>query len=227
MRDLTKLHSASIFRKMPKADVEAYLDDCPRRMFRKKQIAFTPRQDQDSIYLVLSGRIRAYLSYPNGKEFTLTILEQGDVYNGHTRAFGLALEDSEIALIPVKKFKQMLLTNPMFTMSVIAVLGDALKHSIDIIENLAFLDVNERLYDYLIETAQERGVPIKDGVLVEFGLTHEEIATTIGSTRQAVSSFFNSLQKEGLLRVGKGRVTVHDLDRLTKLYNSSYPKNSD
>jgi len=185
---------------------------------RRKNIAENPNY----IGLLLSGRVRVYLSYPNGKEFTLTVLEPGDVYSGHTRAFCSALEDSEVALIPLKTFKAMLTEIPTFSLNVIAVLGDALKNSINVIENLAFRDVNERLLSYLLDIAEEKGMPTDQGLQIKFGLTHEEIATMIGCTRQTVSLFFNNLQKEGLLTVHKGKITIHDLAALEKLHFSKH-----
>jgi len=221
VRNLNKFQSAPLFQELPSSVLETYLTQSARRIYKKKEIAFNIAENTNYICLLLSGRMRVYLSYPNGKEFTLTVLEPGDVYSGHTRAFCSALEDSEVVLIPLKTFKTMLTEIPSFSLSVIAVLGDALKNSINVIENLAFRDVNERLLSYLLNIAEEKGVPTEQGLQIKFGLTHEEIATMIGSTRQTVSLFFNNLQKEGFLTVQKGKITIHDLAALKKLHFSN------
>ena len=221
MRNITNIKSVPLFRELPSTVLEAYLSQCSHRTYKKKTVAFNIAENPGYICLLLNGRVRVYLSYPNGKEFTLTVLEPGDIYSGHTRALCSALEDSEVALIPFQTFKTILAETPAFSLSVIKVLGDALKNSINVIENLAFRDVNERLLSYLLSIAEVKGVSTDNGLQIKFGLTHEEIATMIGSTRQTVSLFFNNLQKEGLLTVQKGKITIHDLAALKKLHYSN------
>ncbi|KAB2953107.1 Crp/Fnr family transcriptional regulator [Heliorestis acidaminivorans] len=211
------MHSLPLFEQLPEEILTKYLKQWNRQKVSKKEVLFSPDNENDLIYLILQGRLRVYLSYPNGKEFTLTILEQGDIYSGHTRAFGLALEDTEVALIPRKAFRKLLMEVPAFSLVLLSVLGDSLKNAFNIIEDLAFRDVQTRLLKFLINEGERKGVQTLEGIEVSFDLTHEEIASLIGTTRQTVSLLFNSLQKEGLLHHGKGKVLIKDLEQLKHL----------
>lgn len=212
MKSFGKLQGTHLFSRLPEAVVTQYFSHCHTRKFRKKEEIFRQEEHADYIYIVLQGRIRVYLRYPNGKEFTLTILEAGAVYSGHTRTFGQALDDGEIVFIPVQSFRKLLMEVPLFAMSVISVLGDSLKNSINTIESLVFKEVNKRLYQFVYSLALASGEQKTATFQVILGLTHQQIATIVGSTRQTVSAFFNNLQKEGVITLEKDKIIIRNFD---------------
>lgn len=57
------------------------------RSFRKKECIFTPEKQEDFISIIIKGKVRIYLNYPDGKEFTIAFLEPGDVYSSHSGTF--------------------------------------------------------------------------------------------------------------------------------------------
>ncbi|MBC7960040.1 MAG: Crp/Fnr family transcriptional regulator [Vallitaleaceae bacterium] len=216
MKKVGKLQETHLFSQLSESVVVQYFSHCRTHKFRKKEEIFRSEQHLDYIYIVLQGRIRVYLRYPNGKEFTLTILEPGAAYSVHTRAFGQALADGEIAFIPVQSFRKLLMEVPLFAMSVISVLGDSLKNSINTIESLVFKEVNKRLYQFVYSLALASGEQGKATYQVNLGLTHQQIATIVGSTRQTVNAFFNNLQKEGLIRLEKDKIIIQDFNEIAK-----------
>lgn len=212
LKNLGGQQGKQLFSQLPEPVITKYLSHCLTKKYKKKAEIFVPEEHSEYIYLVTSGRIRVYLRYPNGKEFTLTLLEAGDTYSGHTRTFGQAIADSEIVFIPVDLFRNLLIEVPSFAMSVIAVLGDALKNSINTIESLVFKEVNKRLYQFIYSLALSSDRQGADSFQVNIGLTHQQIATIVGSTRQTVNTFFNSLQKEGVLILGKDKIIIQKFD---------------
>jgi CRP-like cAMP-binding protein len=216
LKNFGTLQGAHLFSQLPEAIVTQYFSHCHTRKFKKKEEIFGPEEHSDFIYFVSQGRIRVYLRYPNGKEFTLTILESGAVYSGHTRAFGQALDDGEIVFLPVQSFRKLLVEVPLFAMSVISVLGDALKNSINTIESLVFKEVNKRLYQFIYSLALAGGDQETADFQVILGLTHQQIATIVSSTRQTVSAFFNNLQKEGVIRLEKDKIIIQNFDVIAK-----------
>jgi CRP/FNR family transcriptional regulator, carbon monoxide oxidation system transcription regulator len=174
------------------------LGDFKSQRFRRKNIIFTPFDGCNNLFMIRSGRIRVYLSYQD-KEFTLAILEPGDVFSTHTRAFMQAMEETEILSTTTSAFQQKIGVLPEFSLVMVKVLGDLLKNSISIIEGLAFKEVRQRLADFLVQAVTDRGRPEPGGVLVELGLGTEDIALLVGTTRQSISQFLNELIKEGII----------------------------
>lgn len=216
LKNFGELQGTHLFRQLPEAVIAQYFSHCRTRKFKKKEEIFELEEHSDYIYIVLQGRIRVYLRYPNGKEFTLTILEAGAVYSGHTRAFGQALDDGEIVFLPIQSFRKLLIEVPLFVMSVISVLGDALKNSITTIESLVFKEVNKRLYQFVYSLALAGGEHDTSTFQITLGLTHQQIATIVGSTRQTVNTFFNNLQKEGLIRLEKDKIVIQNFNEIAK-----------
>jgi len=202
-------HKLSNMAELPIDILNKYLINCEKRIAKKKEILFEPTQAPDYIYMVLRGKVRVFLTYYDGKEFTVTILEKGGVYSGHARGYGMAItKDAEIALIHVSLFQQIMIENPEFMLSVMAILGDALKNTVNIIENLAFREVDERLKHFLSQVVIRSGKAKHQEILIDIGLTQEEIASAIGSSRQTVSSQLKQLENKGILSIKKRKVTI-------------------
>ncbi len=171
--------------------------------YHKRETIFTPETRENYIMIVLKGRVRVYLAYPNGKEFTLAFLEPGDVYSSHSRTFTQSMEKSVIWIIDIAKFQLFLLNYPAIVISMVKVLGESLRSTLKIIENLVFLEVDKRLAAFLLESAKTKGCQTDRGIVVKLGLTVEELASAIGTSRQTASTLLNRWQKEGILKLGR------------------------
>ena len=196
------------------------------RTYAKKSLMFSPRDERDAVFIITKGRARVYLAYED-KEFTLAILERGDVYSTHTRAYVAALQDTTIMSAETAHIHRQLLRIPEFTGTMVRVLGDVLTHSINIIDNLAFLDVEKRLKSFLryecdracARAGQGCQAPAPQqpdrGVLLDLGLTTEHLASLLGTTRQTLSTILNTLAKDGILELrGRGLIHVPDPEAL-------------
>lgn len=208
---------SKMFHKLPEEMIKKYVSNAQIKTFEKREVAFTPYSNMESMYLVLRGRIRITLNYPNGKEFTISLLDKGDVYSGHARGLGIALEKTEVAFLPLRVFQEMVNEYPSFAINVLATVGSTLQTTFNVIENLVFRDVNERIYAFILTMIDSKGTVTKEGIEVSLGLTQAEIATMVSSTRQTVNSVLTSLQKEQVISFSKKKLIVHDRERLSSL----------
>ncbi|WP_079907332.1 Crp/Fnr family transcriptional regulator [Carboxydocella sp. JDF658] len=194
-----------------------FLKEFREQQFSKKAILFSPNDEKNLVFLVKSGKIRVYLAYED-KEFTLSILEAGDIYSTHTRAFTQAMEDTTILVTDVRNFKKIIAEFPAFGLNMVNVLGDLLKNSITIINGLVFKDTHLRLAEFLVQAVKDRGVTVEQGIKLELGLTTEEIALVLGATRQTVSVLLNDLRKSGILeKLSRRTILIKDLKRLQEI----------
>ncbi|WP_419786518.1 Crp/Fnr family transcriptional regulator [Pseudodesulfovibrio sp.] len=186
------------------------------RNFPSGTIIFTPDGEEDLVFIVSEGRVRIFLSY-EGKEFTLGILNRGDVYSTHAECYVQALDDTELLLTDVHSVKRIMDTVPTFTRTMVRVLGNILKNSFLIIGGLAFKDIYYRLMDYLLAEARQSGTEQDGGVLVTLDLTMEQLAQLMGATRQTVSTLLNDMARAGLVqKQGRGVYFIPDLKALEK-----------
>lgn len=198
-------------------EYEQALSYFSERKAKKKEIVFPTDQGEDKVIVVKKGRMRVYLTLAD-KEFTLSILEPGDVFSTHTRAYTQCMEDCVFLVASTENFRRILMQYPTFAFNVIHVLGDLLHNSISIINGLVFKDVTARLAELLLNTANRRGIATQTGLKLELGMTVEQIAMMVGAARQTVSAALADLAEAGVIsKIEQGNVTILNLEKLHKL----------
>jgi CRP-like cAMP-binding protein len=192
-----------------------------RAVFRKRSVAkgevvFRPDGDEELVFVVAKGRVRVYLAYED-KEFTLAILNPGDPYSTHSGCYIQAMEDAELLLTDVRSVKRCMAEIPLFTRTMVRVLGHILRNSFSIIGGLAFKDIYNRLMDYILSEAQSSGTPEDGGRLLQLNLTIEQLSQLMGASRQTVSTLLNDMERAGLMfKRGRGVYFIPDLDALAR-----------
>ncbi len=186
-----------------------------KKRYAKGAFICNPVSAENRVFIVAEGRARAYLGCED-KEFSLGILSKGDIYTTHTRAYVQALDEMEILSTDVMTFRRKMLDDPEVAKSMVGVLGGMLNTAFQIIEGLAFKDVNSRLATLLAAEAEQHGISgDAGGIIVQIDLSMEQVAGLIGSTRQTVSTLINDLSRQGLIqKLDRGRFLIRDLQGL-------------
>ena len=133
-----RLTDSDLLRDLDKPEFAAVRAAFVPRHFPKGRQVYAPREARNSLFIVAQGRARVYLSYKD-KEFTMAILDVGDVYTTHTRASVEALDDLTILTAELAAVRRFLADMPALTSSMVKVLGDLLSHAFSVIDGLAFL----------------------------------------------------------------------------------------
>ncbi|WP_031479140.1 Crp/Fnr family transcriptional regulator [Maridesulfovibrio frigidus] len=190
------------------------------RLAKKGAIIFSPDQDEDLVFIIESGKVRIYLGYEE-KEFTLGILEPGDLYSSHAGCFVQALEGSSLLVTDVQSVKRCMAEVPLFNRTMVRVLGKILQNAFSVIGGLAFKDIYARLTAYLLKEAQDSGVPVDGGLELELNLTIEQLSQIVGATRQTVSTLLNNMVREGLVvKRGRSKWFIPNLKALEDVVNT-------
>ena len=92
-----------------------------------------------------------------------------------------------------------------------------------LLETVSARQVQTRLVRVLLDLARSRGVSTDQGVLLDAGLTHDELAGCIGTAREVISRALEQLQREGLVRLGRGRLVLLNLPRLKEILAARRP----
>lgn len=217
-----RLASVDLLYEMQKPENSRLRSIFTKRAYPKDAVIFEPKDAPDRIFVVSFGRVRIYLASME-KEFTLAILDPGAVYATHTRAHVQALEDTTLLITDTKRFHACLPDSPALTGAFINVLGGLLKNSYSIISGLVFKDVTRRLVLFLLEEAKDSGTPGEDGVsiILHTGLTMEQLAGMVGSTRQTVSMLLGDLVRAGMLeKPARGVFRITDPALLQQLLDN-------
>jgi CRP/FNR family cyclic AMP-dependent transcriptional regulator len=166
----------------------------------------------DSIYVILSGKVKVYVSDPNGREMVLDFHGPGDyvgemALDGQPRSASvIAVEPTTCSVVSRAALREALAANPDTAMSLIVTLIERARIATDNVKNLALMDVYGRVARLLLSLAKE----LPDGKLeVTEKLTQQEIADRVGSSRDMVSRIFRDLTVGGYITIVNRHITLN------------------
>lgn len=210
----TKLSAINLLGELRKEQYGALRNDLTAVSYPAGKLLYWPGHAADQVFIVKEGSVRIYLAMED-KEFSLAILEPGDVYSTHTRAHVAAVKDVTLLVMPTTKFHQHMVAHPALSHTVTSILGELLKQSFSIIDSLVFKDITGRICDFLLSEAERSGQKTAEGVELRLELTMEQIAAVVGSSRQTVSTIINTMHRaEVLLRRGRASYLIPNLHLL-------------
>lgn len=188
------------------------------RRLKSGELLSYPQDSDNRVFYLSSGCLKVFLSYGD-KIFTLALLNRGDIYCTHTRAFVEAMEESEVKSCDLQTFTHRLHQHPQLMGAMTRVLSTTLSGCIDTIENLAFRDVKARFAGFLLGQMLEEQMA-KNDVLITLPLTTEQLAQVIGTSRQTLSSLISEWQAKGMIkRAGRGKLLINSPKQLERLAN--------
>lgn len=160
---------------------------------------------------ILEGRLRVYKLGDDGKEITLYRLGKGDncfntilcaLTDTDEVSFAEVEENALIAVLPMDLFKKYLLNNNSFLKYIFKNLYNKFENVVEGLQKVTFDSIENRIIDYFKTTmANNNGSKI-------IYTTHEKIAADIGSSREVVSRTLKSLEKRGILELGRGKIKI-------------------
>ncbi len=181
------------------------------RRYRKGTIVIAEGDVGDTMFIILTGQVKAYSLDENDKQVTYGVFSAGE-YFGEMALDGEARSSSVItvtattcAVINRARLLGFIAMRPGFALQLLNKLIRRLRATTLNAKNLAFIDVYGRLTACLYELAQLQ----PDGSQrVEERITHQEIASRIGSGREMVSRIMKDLERGGYLRKHEKRIEL-------------------
>ncbi len=179
-----------------------------KRLYPKNTIILNEGDSSSCLYVIHSGKLKAYLADEQGREIVLNIMKPGDYFgemalidNEARSASVMTLEDSQLTVVTREDFIDCMAKNPELVTPLMLGLIKRLRISTRKVGSLALMDVYGRVAGTLLQLAREQ-----DGKLV-IGekLTHQEIANLVGASREMVSRIMHDLAEGGYISVDSRR----------------------
>ena len=212
--DKTKLwyiNANKIFSGLPEKDQAEIASKLTEISVRKKGLIYSAGDTAGTVYILKEGRIRIIRYSEDGRELTVDILEPGDIFGELTVAGeeeretdAVAMEDSFICAIKRKDFEDFISKMPNLSLSITKWMGLRLRKIESRFNDIIFQDVHTRLITIFKNLSEKYGVPASNGRKIAIHLSHKEIASLIGVTRETVTLELNNLKRNGdILMDGK------------------------
>jgi len=184
-----------------------------RRSAARGSMIMAAGDPTDSLYIVLSGRLKVMMSDADGKEVILNILGPGEFFgemglidDAPRSASVVAIEPCELLSISKRDFKRCLADNFEMTMALMRGLVRRLRDADRKIGSLALLDVYGRVARLLLDMSET----VNGQKMVTRRLPKQDIAKMIGASREMVSRVMKDLQLGGYIEMRGSNIVLRD-----------------
>jgi len=169
------------------------------------------------LWLIGSGKVKITKTSPSGREIMLAVesapssVAEVPLFDGGGYPANVsAISDTVAFLLHKDDFRRFCEQHPQVPLKLLAVVGKRLRVLVQLIENVTFGSVRQRLARVLLQASE--GLPA--GQSLEIAITHEELAARLGTVREVVSRNLSRFQTEGLVKAGKRQIAIADLEAL-------------
>ena len=207
------LKAVPLFSSFPEEQLRMLATVVTRKSATRSTIVMAGGDATDSLYIVLSGRLKVMMSDSDGKEVILSILGPGEFFgemglidDSPRSASVVAIEACELLSIAKRDFKKCLVDSHEMAMHVMRGLVKRLREADRKIGSLALLDVYGRVARLLLDMAEN----VNGEKIVTKRLPKQDIAKMIGASREMVSRVMKDLQMGGYIEMRGSNIVLRD-----------------
>lgn len=222
-RKFNVVRKVAIFSPLTDDEVRSTLPFFREKKMRKSEVIFREGEPGRHFYLVRSGSVKVYKLSEDGRERILQVFGPGQffaelpVLDGRNYpASAEALSPSTLLFVNRDDFLQILARYPQMTGKVYEIVGDRLRHFATAVTDLTLKDASRRLAGFLLAKMEAYDRLNQDEVRFPLELTHQEIASLIGTARETVSRTLRQFEKDGIIEMKDRHITVRDKSLLAQ-----------
>lgn len=216
------IRNCSLFGRLSEPQLQQLESWSRLRKFPKGSSIYLPADAADSALLLADGRVRLCSNTPDGKQSILAFIEAGELFGelaliekGEREERAEAVTNSTVLLIPGDLLRPMMESSASLTLGVTKLIGMRRKRIERRLKSLLFHNNRDRLTHLLTELIEQYGLATTAGIELSVRLSHQDMASVIGATRETVTTLLGEMQSEGLLKISRQKLIVLDLPRLT------------
>jgi CRP-like cAMP-binding protein len=215
------LKSVTLFADLEEGELERFSHVAVPRTFPAGTRVFHEGDDSDACYIVKEGSFRVTREHSDGRAITLATLGPGEIFgelamlDGESRSASVeTVESTELLALPASDVRPLIRDHPEMAEKLIVALTRRLREANERISRQSFQTVPSRVAGVLNKLLAEEAVTplVRDGVTIR--LRQSDLAQMAGTSRESVSRFLATLERAGVVQVGRGRVTVIEPERL-------------
>jgi len=224
------LKSCDLFERLTPAHLERLEARSQMRTFPKKGLVYLPRDEADAVFLLATGRIKLTSLTGEGKQAILTFIEPGEIFGelaaletGRREEFAEAMETSTVVRLAADEFVRLLEELPHLSLGVTKLLGLRVRRIERRLKHLLFQSTRERLIHLLLELVERYGQVVPAGIELSLKLSHQDLASIIGSTRESVTVTLGELQAENQIALRRRHIILTQAARLAASVEAEPP----
>ena len=209
----TVLKSVPLFASCPDDQLRTLVTVVARRSASRSSVIMAAGDPIDSLYIVISGRLKVMMGDADGKEVILSLIGPGEFFgemglidDSSRSASVVAIEPCELLSVTKRDFRKCLQENFEMAMTVMRGLVRRLREADRKIGSLALLDVYGRVARLLLDMSEN----VNGQKIVTKRLPKQDIAKMIGASREMVSRVMKDLQMGGYIEMRGSTILLRD-----------------
>jgi CRP-like cAMP-binding protein len=171
-------------------------------------------------YFILKGKIKiSQINFETSKEQILYLLSAGDMFDittlldGKTNDYLIeVIERSEVIEVPIEDVRELLSKEPSFQRFFFPYIAKQLKNMEELSIDLSLYDVYNRIIRLFARYVDENS--LKPHLKIIGNLSHEELASMVGSVRKVVNRELQKLKKDGIIDLSRKKIQLLSLQKL-------------
>lgn len=190
---------------------------------QKGEMLFLSGEPARGLFVVVSGKIRAFQQNEDGREQVMYVDSAGSVLgdvpvfdDGPYPASAISDADADVLFIEKQDIRELCAKYPSLALAALRLMAAKVRKHAALVEALSLHEVGQRLALLLLAEAQSAIIRAEDPVTFHLHLSNQEIASRIGSVRDVVSRALSRLKQQGLISVEDRDVTILDLQGLKR-----------
>lgn len=194
------------------------------RIVRPREPVYLIGDTATHLYLLERGDITLSRVTLEGRELILEMLGAGDLFGetelllGRSRASkAQARSECVIFQLTLKALLTLATAQPDFAMWLMRGVSERQTRMEERTDSLLFASAPAKVSKVLLNLAERHGKNNAEGKLIDYPITHQEIANLIGTTRETVSNTFMDFRKRGLIATHRRKITVLDQKALAEV----------
>jgi len=189
--------------------------------YKREQFIYMPDDSATHIYMVVGGRVKIGHYLEGGEEVLSAILTTGEIFGelamaGEERRkdFAQAMVDTTICPLTIEELKLLMHENKELSFKILKLIGLRIMKLERKLELLVFKDARTRIIEFLKDAAAWKGQKVGFETMIQTSLTHKDIASLTGTSRQTVTTILNELKEKNLINFNRKQILIRDLENL-------------
>jgi CRP/FNR family transcriptional regulator, cyclic AMP receptor protein len=207
------LKNIPLFSVLGDEEIDAISRLAVTRNYPKNSVIINEGDHTDSLYVILSGKVKIFLTDDQQKEVIVAIQREGDYFGelalldeAPRSASVMTMEPCSLLIVSRIAFERYLASDPKLAISLMRGLAARLRATTENVKSLALLDVYGRIARTLLQFAKE-----EDGHhVIDDKLTHQDLANMVGASREMVSRIMKDLARGGYIKTEGKRITIKE-----------------
>jgi CRP/FNR family transcriptional regulator, cyclic AMP receptor protein len=214
---------APLFAALDEEAAERLMESMTPRRLARGEVVFEEGDRGDSLYVIMTGKVKLARTSGDGREGLLSVLGPGEMFGelslfdpGSRLTTAYVVSDTELISLGNEALRRFIADHPEVAMQMLAGLARRLRRTNEGISDLVFTDVPGRVAKALLDLSDRFGRRTDLGLLVAHDLTQEELAQLVGASRETVNKALADFAGRGWISLGAKSVTLIDPERLRR-----------